>query len=650
VYEQPRVVETGPAKSQQVKEGVEHFKQRAGENIEHFKQRAGENVEMLKQKGMEGYYRAKEEFPNYRGLALAIGISVLCLGLLLGFGIPAMFPKHAPPKTTTEKIRDRAMDYYGGVKGAGSKMMNYMDDISDDLSDTYHGIKRKVGLEKKPLSTFDKIKAAFHAERMKDKFEDAYDDMKEGIHQGAKWVKVGFNKMTGRYEVIQEDEGFFNRLWNRLTGVEEPEFPEDEEIEPGLLKRAWFKLTGQHLDETEAVHPSVLKKAYYKMTGRDLEEEEEVERPGLFKRALYALVGKQFGSTRYHPNEGFFAKLQKWLHRFELISALGTSAYTIWACSTLLWIVSLFKKDASIMDSFWGLGFVIVSWTYFFALPGLFRRKLLICALTTIWGLRLSSHLLARNWNKPEDFRYNNMRQKYGDNFWWISYFNVFLLQGFLLWLISAPLMMAQREKNIEGHLLMTDYLGVIVWAIGFYIETMADYELTQFKKEHGTNSDQFLNQGLWKYSRHPNHFGDALVWCGFFLIACGAPDGFWSIFSPILMTYLLRSISGVPAIDNELLRKKAGYQEYLRNTNAFFPWFSKAEMKFEQTGYQKVGVESSAYQKPVREQMYEEVYQPQYQKETIYKENLQSGYQPLTKDRETPVPLGVNMASARAP
>jgi steroid 5-alpha reductase family enzyme len=320
-------------------------------------------------------------------------------------------------------------------------------------------------------------------------------------------------------------------------------------------------LTGkeEYEPDEEEQHVSYMKHLMNKMRGREDYEEEEVPE-GFFSKSMYMA--------------------KKWVNRFETMTALGTSLYLSWACVTLLWIYSIFKKDASVIDAFWGFGFVIQAWTYFFTLPGgLLTRKLLITTLCTIYGARLSLHIIKRNWGKEEDFRYQQLRNQEGSSFWWKSYFNTFLLQGFVMFLISFPLMFAQRAKNEEGRLLFTDYFGLLLWAVGFYFESVADHQLEEFNRLHGNSPNVFLHEGLWKYSRHPNYFGDSLQWWGFFFIALGAPDGFYSILSPILMTFLLRQISGVPAIEPEMLKHKPGYEDYIRNTNAFFPGLPKVEL-----------------------------------------------------------------------
>jgi steroid 5-alpha reductase family enzyme len=237
----------------------------------------------------------------------------------------------------------------------------------------------------------------------------------------------------------------------------------------------------------------------------------------------------------------------------------------------MLWIYSVRIRNASIVDSFWGAGFVLQVWVYFALTPdGFLARKLLIGAIVTLWGLRLSIHIYRRNHGKPEDFRYQEFRRRYGPGYWWISFFQVFLLQGVLMFIIGMPLLPAQIGPTPNA-LALLDVLGLIVWLIGFYFEAAGDAQLARFKADPN-NKGKLLNTGLWAYTRHPNYFGDAAQWWGVYLIALGA-GGWWTIFSPILMTLLLIKVSGVGLLEKTLAKTKPGYAEYMRTTSAFVPW-----------------------------------------------------------------------------
>ena len=253
----------------------------------------------------------------------------------------------------------------------------------------------------------------------------------------------------------------------------------------------------------------------------------------------------------------------------------GLGAGVILALMVALWLLSLALKDSSIVDVFWGTGFVIAAWVYFALTPdGLLVRKLLLCALVTVWGMRLSLHILRRNWGKGEDYRYQVWRKENGAQWWWRSFFKVFLLQGVLLWFISAPLLGAQAAGK-GGQLGVLEVLGAVVWAIGFFFESVGDWQLARFKADPA-NKGKVMDRGVWRYTRHPNYFGDAAQWWGYWLIAAAAPGGLWTVLSPALMTFLLVRVSGVALLEKSLKETRPGYREYAETTSAFIPWFPR--------------------------------------------------------------------------
>lgn len=240
----------------------------------------------------------------------------------------------------------------------------------------------------------------------------------------------------------------------------------------------------------------------------------------------------------------------------------------------LLWLLSLKLKDASIVDIFWGTGFVITFWVAYLLVQNSSARILLLGGLVTLWGLRLSIHIYQRNHNKPEDFRYAKWREENGTSWWWKSFFKVFLLQGILLWIIAAPLIASQVSTPNPFKCECTDYTGVALWLVGFMFEAGGDYQLKKFK-ENPNNKGKLLTTGYWSVTRHPNYFGDAAQWWGFYLIAFSAGAG-WTIFSPIIMTYVLLKISGVAMLEKTLKETKPDYADYIARTSAFIPWFPK--------------------------------------------------------------------------
>jgi steroid 5-alpha reductase family enzyme len=241
---------------------------------------------------------------------------------------------------------------------------------------------------------------------------------------------------------------------------------------------------------------------------------------------------------------------------------------------TLLWLVSLALKNSSIVDIFWGTGFVITAWVAFALTPhGFAARKWLLDVLVTIWGLRLSLHILTRNWGKPEDFRYQAWRKTAGAAWWWRSFFQVFLMQAIILWIVAAPLLAAQISAR-PNPLIWLDTLAIPLWLIGFFFESVGDWQLRRFKAEP-VNKGKVLDRGVWRYTRHPNYFGDATQWWAFYLIALAA-GGWWTLFSPLLMTILLLRVSGVTLLEKTLKEHKPGYKEYVESTPEFIPWFPR--------------------------------------------------------------------------
>ena len=252
-------------------------------------------------------------------------------------------------------------------------------------------------------------------------------------------------------------------------------------------------------------------------------------------------------------------------------AVLILAAGTIFGMMFLVWIGSLFRKDASIIDPFWGLGFVVLAWLYFFVSEADTARRPLVVGLVTLWGLRLSVYLWWRNRGRGEDYRYREMRDSHPGSFALRSLFTVFLLQAAILWLVSLPLYQALRADRPE-RLTLLDGLGLLMFAAGLFFEATGDRQLSRFRSDPA-NRGTVLDRGLWRYTRHPNYFGDALVWWGFFLIALPTPRSAWTLVSPVLMTFLLMKVSGVALLEKKLGETKAEYRDYVRRTSAFFPW-----------------------------------------------------------------------------
>jgi steroid 5-alpha reductase family enzyme len=246
----------------------------------------------------------------------------------------------------------------------------------------------------------------------------------------------------------------------------------------------------------------------------------------------------------------------------------------IWILVTLLWLWSVLIKNVSIVDIFWGFGFVVVNAFYVYNLEDIEPRNLLLLILVSLWGLRLTIYLAIRNIGKGEDYRYQQFRKDYGENrYWWFSYFQVFLLQGALILIVSLPLF-GVHFSDASGELFWLDYIAMIIWVIGFSFEAGGDYQLYRFKK-NPENKGKVLNTGFWRYTRHPNYFGDSAVWWSYALFSIAA-GGYWQIIGAVIMTLLIIKVSGVAMLEKTLKNSKPKYKEYIENTNSFFPWFPK--------------------------------------------------------------------------
>ncbi len=238
------------------------------------------------------------------------------------------------------------------------------------------------------------------------------------------------------------------------------------------------------------------------------------------------------------------------------------------------WIYRLIKNNVTIADSLWGLGFILIAWLTFFRADGFLGRKIMITVLVTLWGLRLFIHLSLRNRGKGEDPRYGQWRKKYGDSFWLVSLFKVFLVQALFQWCIALGIQYGQLSGT-PAHFTLLDFTGLIMWITGFVIESSADMQLKQFLADP-SNKGKIMNRKLWKYSRHPNYFGESLMWWGLFIIVLSTPWGFWTIVSPLLITYTLLKLTGVTLMEETQFAGNMEYQQYIKQTSSFVPWFPK--------------------------------------------------------------------------
>ena len=246
-----------------------------------------------------------------------------------------------------------------------------------------------------------------------------------------------------------------------------------------------------------------------------------------------------------------------WLSALPLMSGLALVA----------WAVATARRNVGLVDVVWSLFLLLAAAVYVFFGPDPGARALLTLALVAAWSLRLAGYLAVRNWNAPEDHRYRAIRARNEPGFAWKSLYLVFGLQAVLAWLVAAPLAAA---IGAPGTLRAFDVAGAVLVSFGIVWETIGDAQLARFKAD-AANAGRVMDRGLWRYSRHPNYFGEFCVWWGFYAIALGAGAG-WTVFSPVLMTVLLLRISGVALLEKDIGERRPAYRDYAARTNAFFP------------------------------------------------------------------------------
>jgi steroid 5-alpha reductase family enzyme len=231
------------------------------------------------------------------------------------------------------------------------------------------------------------------------------------------------------------------------------------------------------------------------------------------------------------------------------------------------WLLSIKLNDVSIVDSMWSLMFLLIAVSLALSVESLGDRAILILALVAIWAIRLSAYITWRNRGHGEDSRYQEIRKRNEPNFAFKSLYLIFGFQGLLALVISLPLAVAIQSGTPLGWL---DYAGILFWLVGMVFEAGGDWQLARFKSDPD-NKGRVLDSGLWALTRHPNYFGDFCVWWGFFLIALSA-GGWWTLISPLLMSFMLLKVSGVALLEKDIGKRRPEYARYIKKTNAFFP------------------------------------------------------------------------------
>jgi steroid 5-alpha reductase family enzyme len=263
----------------------------------------------------------------------------------------------------------------------------------------------------------------------------------------------------------------------------------------------------------------------------------------------------------------------------------GYSALFLLFYLLIAFIVGTLKKNNGLMDIFYGPGYFVVALTsliFYIILSNTVNiRQILTTILVFIWAFRLATYVFIRNRGKPEDFRYQTMRKRWKTNIVLKSLIRVYLFQGFVIFIIAFPVWFINISNNppiinLLDFAGITLWLGIVVWLLGFIFETIGDYQLFEFKKDPN-NKGKIMDRGLWKYTQHPNYFGEVTQWWGIFIITLAIPFGFISVVGPIFITYMIIKVSGIRLL-NYRYKDDDKYAEYKKRTSVFFPWFPKKE------------------------------------------------------------------------
>ena len=236
------------------------------------------------------------------------------------------------------------------------------------------------------------------------------------------------------------------------------------------------------------------------------------------------------------------------------------------------WIASLVRHDASLVDRMWSLMIAGPTLVYAAQTSWSGPRAFAVLALVLAWGVRLAAYITWRNWGHGEDRRYQQIRARNQPNFAFKSLVLVFALQMVLAWIVSAPTLAALAGDRAFGGL---DVAGIVVALAGFLFEAIGDAQMAAFKRD-AANKGQVMDRGLWRFSRHPNYFGECCAWWGLYLIALAAGGAWWSVISPLLMTVLLLKVSGVTLLEADIGERRPAYRDYIARTPAFVPWWPR--------------------------------------------------------------------------
>lgn len=256
------------------------------------------------------------------------------------------------------------------------------------------------------------------------------------------------------------------------------------------------------------------------------------------------------------------------------VDVLGSAATVVVLLMVLAWLISVARADASVADVAWPTGLVAIAWVTWWVGDGLSDRRALLVAMVTIWGLRLASHLFARSGGRPKDGRYASLRRRAGARFPLTSLFTVFLANGALMFIVSLPVQLAMTPTHPEVGIV--SIIGVVIWGIGLFFETVADAQLNRFRNDPASEG-AVLDWGLWRYSRHPNSFGELCIWWGLALVAAETTDARWAVLGPVMLSFLVVRVTGIPPTERRLHERYDGYADYVARTSTLLPRPPKA-------------------------------------------------------------------------
>ncbi len=255
-----------------------------------------------------------------------------------------------------------------------------------------------------------------------------------------------------------------------------------------------------------------------------------------------------------------------------MVEYLLTVSFFVFLYATVWFVYSVVRRRNDVADIAWGLGFIFVAWFSMFFQQNFTIFSYTVCVLVTAWGLRLAVHIFLRNKDKQEDYRYARWREGWGRYFYLKSYLKVFLLQGFLMLLIMSPVLAINYSGEYQSVVFLVS--GALIWVVGFFFETVGDYQLNKFIK-NPKNKGKLMSSGLWQYTRHPNYFGEVLCWWGLWVVSLATFYGLYAVVGPLVITLLILKVSGIPMLEKKM-EQHPDFAAYKKRVSIFIPLPSK--------------------------------------------------------------------------